>query len=182
MNWLLSALEIMTLNERSKTELIQMVQKVNENNQKLFDEYMAVQKSKREALKKKDENIEYYKKKMEDYLRQATILEFKVKELMQRLDLKLGKEYNINWNWVDKIVFILKEAGRPLRSSEIIEILHKNDIAFRAWHDPQKSLSPHLTKALHYGRIIGEKQVGQNGYLYSLPQKDGLDQSPEQDA
>ena len=78
--------------------------------------------------------------------------------------------YNINDTWIDKIVFILKEAQRPLRSSEIIEILQKNDITFRTLADPQKGLSTHLTKALKYGRIIGTKQKGQNGYVFSLPE------------
>ena len=33
----------------------------------------------------------------------------------------------------------------------------------------QKGLSAHLTKAMKYGRIIGSKQKGQNGYVFSLP-------------
>jgi hypothetical protein len=84
-------------------------------------------------------------------------------------DLKLGNTFNPNASWVDKIVFVLKDAGRPLRSSEIIEILLKNDITFRTITNKQKGLSTHLTKALSYGRIIGEKQKGQNGYLFRLP-------------
>ena len=72
----------------------------------------------------------------------------------------------INDTWVNKIVFVLKAAGRPLRSSEIIDILKKNDITIRTLTDPQKGLSAHLTKALKYGRIIGTKQKGQNGYVF----------------
>lgn len=66
------------------------------------------------------------------------------------------------------IVYILKETGRPLRSSEIIDILKRNDIKFRVLTDHQKGLSAHLTKAIKYGRIVGTKQKGQNGYLFSL--------------
>lgn len=44
-----------------------------------------------------------------------------------------------------------------------------NDVTFRTLTDPQKGLSAHLTKALKYERIIGEKQKGQNGYLFRLP-------------
>jgi hypothetical protein len=65
---------------------------------------------------------------------------------------------------------VLKASGRPLRSSEIIEVLLKNDVSFRTLSNAQKGLSAHLTKALKYGRIIGIKQKGQNGYLFSLPQ------------
>ena len=85
------------------------------------------------------------------------------------VDLKLGNTYNINAAWIDKIVFILKAGGRPMRSSEIIEVLLKNDVTFRTLTDHQKGLSAHLTKALKYGRIIGTKQKGQNGYVFSLP-------------
>ena len=42
-------------------------------------------------------------------------------------------------------------------------------MTFRTLTDHQKGLSAHLTKALKYGRVIGEKQAGQNGYLFSLP-------------
>ena len=56
-----------------------------------------------------------------------------------------------------------------MRSSEIIEVLEKNDISFRTLADKQKGLSAHLTKALKYGRIIGTKQKGQNGYVFQLP-------------
>ena len=85
-------------------------------------------------------------------------------------DLKLGNSFNINASWIDKIVFVLKEAKRPLRSSDIIEVLLKNDITFRTITNKQKGLSTHLTKALKYGRIIGTKQKGQNGYVFSLPE------------
>lgn len=66
-------------------------------------------------------------------------------------------------------MFVLKAAGRPLRSSDIIDVLSKNDVTFRTLTDPQKGLSAHLTKPLKYGRIIGTKQKGQNGYVFSLP-------------
>ena len=88
----------------------------------------------------------------------------------KRLDLKLGNTFNANATWVDKIVFVLKEASRPLRSSDIIDVLLKNDISFRTITNKQKGLFTHLTKALKYGRIIGTKQKRQNRYLFSLPE------------
>jgi hypothetical protein len=52
-------------------------------------------------------------------------------------------------------------------------VLLKNDMMFRTLTgDHQKGLSAHLTKALKYGRIIGTKQKGQNGYIYSLPESE----------
>ena len=58
-----------------------------------------------------------------------------------------------------------------MRSSEIIEVLLKNDKTFRTLTDPQKGLSAHLTKALKYGRITGTKSKGMNGYAWELPKK-----------
>lgn len=83
--------------------------------------------------------------------------------------VNLGKTYNINATWIDKIVFVLKQTGRPMRSSEIIEVLLANDVAFGTLSNPQKGLSTHITKALKYGRIVGKRQKGRNGYLLSLP-------------
>jgi hypothetical protein len=175
MEWLLNKMELLALQQKSKAELIDMIKEVNEKNTALHEKYMKVYQSKRENEKNNQETIEQYKTKMEDYIRQIVILEIKNKELSHQVDLKFGNIYNANWNWVNKIIFILKQAGRPLRSSEIMEYLKKNDIEYRAWIDPQKSLSVHLTKALKYGRIIGEKQKGQNGYLYKLPDSPSKD-------
>jgi hypothetical protein len=61
---------------------------------------------------------------------------------LQAFDLKLGNTFNINATWIDKIVFVLKSTGRPMRSSEIIEVLLKNDKTFR---------------------------TGMNGYTFTLP-------------
>jgi hypothetical protein len=58
-----------------------------------------------------------------------------------------------------------------MRSSEIIEVLLKNDKTFRTLTDPQKGLSAHITKALKYGRIIGTKVKGMNGYTFTLPKE-----------
>lgn len=112
----------------------------------------------------------FLNKKIDDLLKQLAINEVHKEQYKKVADLKLGNSFNANASWVDKIVFVLKEAGRPLRSSEIIEVLLKNDITFRTITNKQKGLSTHLSKALKYGRIIGEKQKGQNGYLFSLPE------------
>lgn len=165
----MDAMELMLLNQKTKAELIQIVKDVNEKNKEASEKYSELYKSKRESDKLHKEDVERYKTQMESYIKEIVILEETNKMLSHKVDIKLGNVYNVNWNWVDKIVFILKQANRPMRSADIIEVLYKNDIEFRTWTDPQKSLSPHLTKALKYGRIIGEKQKGQNGYLYSLP-------------
>jgi hypothetical protein len=169
MEWILNTIELLALQQKSKSELIEMIKEVNEKNAALYEKYTNMYNSKRENNEKHEETLELFKKRTEDYVRQNVILEIKNKELSHKIDLKFGNTYNVNWTWVDKIVFVLKKADRPLRSSEIIEYLTKNDGAFRYWENPQKSLSAHLTKARKYGRIIGIRQKGQNGYLFKLP-------------
>ncbi|MBS1650598.1 MAG: hypothetical protein JSU07_01185 [Bacteroidetes bacterium] len=144
---------------------------LQERDKELVDLYSNLYKSKRESDKSHQEDIKEYKKRIEELIKQLTKNEVVTEEYKRVADLKLGNTYNINATWIDKIVFILKTAGRPLRSSEIVEILLKNDIMFRTLTgDHQKGLSAHLTKALKYGRIIGVKQKGQNGYVFSLPE------------
>jgi len=176
MKWVMDAMELMLLNQKTKAELIQIIKDVNEKNKEASEKYSEMYKSKRESDKLHKEDVGRYKTQMESYIKEIVILEETNKMLSHKVDIKLGNVYNVNWNWVDKIVFILKRANRSMRSADIMEVLYKNDIEFRTWADPQKSLSPHLTKALKYGRIIGEKQKGQNGYLYSLPKHHGNNQ------
>lgn len=163
-------LEKLVLQHQTKDELINKIMELQERDKELVDLYSNTYKSKRESDKRHQEDIKEYKKRIEDLLKQLAKNEVVTEEYKRVADLKLGNTYNINATWIDKIVFILKAAERPLRSSEMVEILLKNDIMFRTLTgDPQKSLSAHLTKALKYGRIVGVKQKGQNGYLFTLP-------------
>lgn len=164
-------LERLVLQHQTKDELINKIMELQERDKELVDLYSNLYKSKRESDKSHQEDIKGYKKRIEELVKQLAKSEVVSEEYKRVADLKLGNTYNINATWIDKIVFILKAAGRPLRSSEIVEILLKNDIMFRTLTgDHQKGLSAHLTKALKYGRIVGVKQKGQNGYLFSLPE------------
>lgn len=163
-------LERLVLQHQTKDELINKIMELQQRDKELVDLYSNTYKSKRESDKRHQEDIKEYKKRIEDLLKQLAKNEVVTEEYKRVADLKLGNTYNINATWIDKIVFILKAAGRPLRSSEMVEILLKNDIMFRTLTgNHQKGLSAHLTKALKYGRIIGTKQKGQNGYVFSLP-------------
>lgn len=161
----------LVLEQSSKDELINKVMQLQERDKELMDKLTAMYNSKREAGESHKETIEEYKKRIEELIKKLAHYEVVAEEYKRVADLKLGNTYNINATWIDKIVFVLKAAGRPLRSSEIIDVLLKNDMMFRTLTDHQKGLSAHLTKALKYGRIIGTKQKGQNGYIYSLPDK-----------
>ncbi len=157
------------LEQLSKAELIKKVMELQERDKILTDKLTEFYNSKREADKNHKEDIKEYKKRMEELIKELTQYQVESEHYKRIADLKLGNSYNLNATWIDKIVFVLKEAGRPLRSSEIIDILRRNDIKFRVLTDHQKGLSAHLTKAMKYGRIIGIKQKGQNGYVFELP-------------
>ena len=162
-------LEVFMLEQKTKEELIQMVLQLQERDKDLAARYTNLYKSSRERDSDHKERIAESEKRVEDYVARYAEADAKQENYKRIVDLKLGNTYNINSTWIDKIVFVLKAAGRPLRSSEIIEVLEKNDITFRTLANKPKGLSAHLTKALKYGRIIGEKQKGQNGYLFRLP-------------
>jgi hypothetical protein len=161
------------LQTQSKEELIQKVLELQDRDKKLVEQYEELYRAKRESDKIHKAEMKAYESRFENVFRLHAESEIIKDDYKKLVDLKLGNTYNINATWIDKIVFVLKAAGRPLRSSEIIDILLKNDVTFRTLTDPQKGLSTHLTKALKYGRIIGAKQKGQNGYIFSLPNSQG---------
>ena len=163
-------LEIFVLQQQTKEELIKKILELQERDKELVEKYSNLYHSKKESEKQYEERIIEYKNRIEEVFKIHAQGQVITEEYKRLVDLKLGNTYNINSTWIDKIVFVLKAAGRSLRSSEIIEILTKNDVTFRTLTDPQKGLSAHLTKALKYGRIIGTKQKGQNGYVFSLPE------------
>ena len=159
-------LEPHALQQQTKEQLIKKVLELQEQHKELADENVDLHKSQLENEK----TIEDYETRFEILFRLNTQSEAIKDDYKRLVDLKLGNTYNINATWIDKIVFVLKAAKRPMRSKEIIEVLLKNDSMFRTLTDPQKGLSAHLTAALKYGRIIGTKQKGQNGYVFSLPE------------
>ena len=142
-------LERLVLQHQTKDELINKIMELQERDKELVDLYSTLYKSKRESDKGHLEDIKEYKKRIEELIKQLAKNEVVTEEYKRVADLKLGNTYNINATWIDKIVFILKAAERPLRSSEIVEILSKNDIMFRTLTgDPLKGLSAHLSIAI----------------------------------
>jgi hypothetical protein len=163
-------LERLVLDQQSKSDLINKVIELQQRDKEWVDKYANLYKPKKESEENHKETLKVYEARFEEVFKSHTINQTIAEEYKRIADLKLGNSFNINASWIDKIVFVLKEAKRPLRSSDIIEVLLKNDITFRTITNKQKGLSTHLTKALKYGRIIGTKQKGQNGYLFSLPE------------
>jgi len=169
-DFVIKYLELYTLQQQSKEQLISKIMELQARDQELVEKITELHESKRENAKRHSEELKRYEERFENIFTLHAKNEIVTEEYKKLIDLKLGNTYKINDTWVNKIVFVLKAAGRPLRSSEIIDILKKNDITLRTLTDPQKGLSAHLTKALKYGRIIGTKQKGQNGYVFELPQ------------
>lgn len=78
--------------------------------------------------------------------------------------------YRKDWTWVAKIVFVLDNAGKPLRSAEIIEILEKREEHLREHTSKQQYFSAFINLALKAERIKREKRKGERGYYYLLPE------------
>ena len=79
--------------------------------------------------------------------------------------------YRKDWTWVAKIVFVLQQAGKPLRSAEIIEILEKREGHLREHTSKQQYFSAFINMALKAERIKREKRKGERGYYYFLTPK-----------
>ena len=76
--------------------------------------------------------------------------------------------YRKEWTWVKKIVFVLEQAGKPMRSPEIIEVLAKREEHLREHWNQQQYFSAFINMALKAERIKREKRKGERGYYYSI--------------
>lgn len=77
--------------------------------------------------------------------------------------------YRKDWTWVAKIVFVLQQAGKPLRSAEMIEILEKREEHLKEHTSKQQYFSAFINMALKAERIKREKRNGERGFYYFLP-------------
>lgn len=77
-------------------------------------------------------------------------------------------DYNKDWNWVNKIVFVLKKINRPLLSSEIIAFITPYEPVLKHSRYKAQAFSANLTKAVKYGRVRAYKLLGSRGYYYVL--------------
>lgn len=99
-----------------------------------------------------------------------------LKASQQYKDLKASlpdikeSEYNKDWSWVNKIVFVLKKLDRPLLSTEIIAYITPREPVLQHSHTKAQTFSANLTKAVKYGRVKAYKLLGSRGYYYVLSQ------------
>ncbi|HEY8936924.1 MAG TPA: hypothetical protein VIM65_16975 [Cyclobacteriaceae bacterium] len=128
----------------------------------------------------KDEIIEKYiemKSKATKAEKDAELYYSYILSLQKKYDTLKSKypdikttDYDLNWSWVNKIVFVLKKTDRPLQSSEIIDLLMPHEPGLKSSRYRPQSFSPNLGKAVKYKRVIAYKLGGTRGYYYVLPE------------
>jgi hypothetical protein len=80
-------------------------------------------------------------------------------------------EYNKRWTMVTKIAFLISKAQKPLRSSEILQLLtNREPTIIKKQASMEKYLSAFLNTAMKHGRLIPHKLKGVRGNYYCLPE------------
>ena len=123
-------------------------------------------------IKRLRSDLEYKQEQLnsvEAQLKQAISENKKLrKQLAQPNVPKDGYEYNRTW--ISKIVFIVTNADKPLRSVEIIAILLPREPVLNEKVSKEKFISPFLNSAMRYERLIPFKLKGVRGNYYCLPE------------
>lgn len=152
--------------------LVQLIMELQRKNSAFNDRVIQLQQEKLQLQQQMQVKDQEHRNLIAEFEERYNIAKMESEKHHRIANLKLGEAYNIKASWIDKIVFVLKEAQRPLRSAEIIQILNNNDYVFRETvQDKTRMLSHYTARALRYGRIYGEKNAGKNGYLLSLPEE-----------
>lgn len=136
----------------------------------ISSESFKVERLKRQ-LKRRDKEIEALRRRVFDLTTQLDELKVRNEELTQSFTANDTPKdgYRKDWTWVRKIVFVLEQAGRPLRSPEIIEELAKREEHLRNHWNQAQYFSAFLNKALKEERIMRDKRRGERGFYYQLP-------------
>lgn len=95
-----------------------------------------------------------------------------IKQLKVRLDAYENPNdgYSNSWTMVTKIVFLVSKAGKPLRSTEIIELLKiRHPEIIKKQNSLAKYVSAFLNTAMKHRRLIPYKLKGVRGNFYCLP-------------
>jgi len=78
--------------------------------------------------------------------------------------------YEHNRTWISKVVFMITNANKPLRSVEIIALLLPREPALNQKVSKEKFISPFLNSAMQYERLVPFKLKGVRGNYYCLPE------------
>ncbi len=125
-----------------------------------------------DMLKGKERNIYLLREDLKQAYKEIVLLKKEAATLKAALcDLQNPDDgYRKEWTWVRKIVFVLEQAGKPMRSPEIIEALEKREEHLRNHWKQQQYFSAFLDMALKAERIKRQKRKGESGYYYLLPE------------
>ena len=102
-------------------------------------------------------------------VKDITIENENLKRKLRKLETP-ADHYDCSWSWISKIVFLVTQANKPLRSIEIIEVLQKKEQVLHEKVSKEKFLSAFLNVAMQHGRLIPYKLKGVRGNYYCLPE------------
>lgn len=79
------------------------------------------------------------------------------------------QEYSPKLTWKDKILFVIKEAGKPMHGKEIGPALLQLQPRGLKYRHIDNTVSVHLTKLVRDGAVVRLKVKGGSGSFYELP-------------
>ncbi|GAA4756231.1 hypothetical protein [Flavisolibacter ginsenosidimutans] len=123
-----------------------------------------------DMLKGKERDIHLLREDLKQAYNDILLLTKEVQALKEKIQTHENPDdgYRKEWTWVKKIVFVLEQAGKPLRSPEIIEVLAKREEHLRNHWNQAQYFSAFLDMALKAERIKREKRKGERGFYYFL--------------
>jgi hypothetical protein len=143
-----------------------------ENNNQNPSPFLAI---KLEKLKKKLAEAQKELSETKDLLHKQENENIKLRLLLDNY-VNPKDEYNKSRTRVSKIVFLVANANKPLRSAEIIALLLRREPVLHEKESKEKFISPTLNSVIKSKRLIPYKLPGVRGNFYCLPEwvnKDG---------
>lgn len=80
------------------------------------------------------------------------------------------QQYSTELTWKDKILFVVKEAGKPMHGKEIGPALLRLQPYGLKYRHLDNTVSVHLTKLVRDGALVRIKVKGGYGSFYALPE------------
>ena len=123
-------------------------------------------------IKRLKSDLKDKQKQLDETKAQLEVLVSENEKLRKQLNKqkKPTDGYEHNWTWISKIVFMVTNADKPLRSTEIIALLLPKERALNEKLSKEKFISPFLNTAMQYQRLIPFKLKGVRGNYYCLPE------------
>lgn len=120
-------------------------------------------------LKKKLEDTQIELRKVKEQLYEKENENIKLQVLLDHYVSPKDK-YDESRTWVSKLVFIVTNANKPLRSADIISLLSRREPMLHEKESKEKFISPSLNAAMKFRRLIPYKLKGVRGNYYCLPE------------